>query len=308
MTVGAAAITIFHRPGDPDRFAAWLDGYLGTARRAAGYVTARQSIQGGDQLDRAVEVSFENSALLDAWLDGTPRRTVLAEGATQGFGRSASDLILAPGELPPGNAGVFLHPVAPGKDVEFIAAQRDLTSVSSTFPGYEGTALFPADDSGRWMSVLRFRTAGQLADWILSSQRREALPRLRGELSHDFAELPRSAPFGSTVRVADGQARITPAWKSAMLVVLCLYPTVILLSKSLSPVLSRVGIGQAASIFIGNVVSVAALQWVLVPAASRPFRRWLDPIDGASRRISLVGAGVVVFGYAVLLLVFILVY
>jgi antibiotic biosynthesis monooxygenase (ABM) superfamily enzyme len=304
MTVGAAAITIFHPPGDPDRFGAWLDGYLGTARRAPGYATARRSVAGGDQLDRAVEVSFDNSESLDAWLDSAPRRTVLAEGAAAGFGRSASDLILAPEELPPGNAGVFLHRVAPGKDADFIDAQRDLTHVTAAFPGYEGTALFPADGSGQWMSVLRFRTAGQLAGWIRSNQRRQALPRLREELTHDFAELPRSAPFGSTVRVTDGQARITPAWKSAMLVVLCLYPTVILLSKSLSPALSRIGISQAAGIFVGNVVSVAALQWVLVPAASRPFRRWLDPIDGAARRISLAGAAVVVIGYAVLLLVF----
>ncbi len=126
-------------------------------------------------------------------------------------------------------------------------------------------------------------------------------------MTHDFAELPRSAPFGSTVRVADGQAKITPAWKSALLVVLCLYPTVILLSKSLSPALSRIGIGQAAAIFVGNVISVALLQWVLVPAASRPFRRWLDPIDGASTRISLAGAAVVVVGYGILLLVFTLI-
>lgn len=307
MTVGAAAITIFHPPGNPDRFGGWLEGYLAAARQAPGYLNARQSVHGGDQLDWAVEVSFDDSESLDAWLDSAPRRTILADGVAQGFGRSASDLVLAPGELPPANAGVFLHPVASGKDAEFIGAQRDLTMVSSTFPGYEGTALFPADHSGQWMSVLRFRTAEQLAAWIRSGERRRALPRLRDELTRDFAELPRSAPFGSTVRVADGKARITPAWKSAMLVVLCLYPTVILLSKSLSPALSRAGINQAAAIFVGNVISVALLQWVLVPAASRPFRRWLDPIDGAPRNISLAGAAVVVLGYAVLLLIFALI-
>jgi hypothetical protein len=157
---------------------------------------------------------------------------------------------------------------------------------------------------GQWMSVLRFRTAGQLTGWIRSRERLEALPRLRGELTGDFAELSRSAPFGSTVRVADGQARITPAWKSAMLVVLCLYPTVILLSKSLAPALSHLGINQPLAVFVANVVSVVLLQWVLVPAASLPFRRWLDPIDGAPARISLAGAAVLVVGYAALLLVF----
>ncbi len=304
MTVGATAITIFHPPADPDRFGGWIEGYLALARQTPGYVTARQSVGGGGQLDWAIELSFDDSELLDAWLDSQQRRAILAEGAAQGFGPSACDLVLVPGELPPANTGVFLHSVAPGNDVEFVGAQRDLTTISSTFAGYEGTALFPADRSGQWMSVLRFRTAGHLTAWIRSRERRQALPSLRDELTQDFTELSRSAPFGSTVRVADGQAKITPAWKTAMLVVLCLYPTVILLSKLLSPALNRVGMGQAAGIFVGNVISVALLQWVFVPAASRPFRRWLDPIDGASTRISLAGAAMVVVGYGVLLLVF----
>ncbi|RUP05676.1 MAG: antibiotic biosynthesis monooxygenase [Mycobacterium sp.] len=304
MTVGASAISLFHPPGDPDRFGGWLEDYLAVARRTPGYATARQSVPGVAELDWAVEVSFDDTETLDAWLDSTPRRRLLAAGAAQGFGRCASDVVLAPGELPPGNAAVFLHRVAPGKDAEFVVAQRDLALVSATFAGYEGTALFPADAGGQWMSVLRFRGAGQLGAWMRSAERRQALPRLREELTHEFAELPRSAPFGSTVRVADGQAKITPAWKSAMLVVLCLYPTVILLSKTLSPALSRIGIGQAAAIFVGNVISVALLQWVLVPAASRPFRRWLDPIDGASIRTSLAGSAVVLAGYGLLLFIF----
>jgi antibiotic biosynthesis monooxygenase (ABM) superfamily enzyme len=306
MTV-TSAITIYHRPPDPEGFCRWSTEYIAAARQASGYVDARQSVDSGGELDWAVEVSFEREELLHAWLDSPQRQAVLAKGEAAGFWRSASDLILADCEPPPASAGVFLHSVAPGKDVEFIAAQRDLTSVSSSFPGYVGTALFPADSSGQWMSVLRFRTAGQLAGWIRSAERHQTLPRLRDELTRDFAELPRSAPFGSTVRVADGQTKITPAWKSAMLVVLCLYPTVVLLSKWLAPALGRLGIEQAPAIFVGNVISVVLLQWVLVPAASLPFRRWLDPIDGASSRISLVGASVIAGGYVALLLLFTLV-
>ncbi|OBA82916.1 hypothetical protein A9W99_10095 [Mycobacterium sp. 1164966.3] len=300
-------MTLFHPPSDPQLFDRWVTGYLASARHCVGHVSARQSVQNGGQLDWAVEVSFDSAELLDAWLDSDERQALLVDGQAQGCWRSAADLILARGELPPANTGVFLHSVTPGKESEFISAQSDLTNVSSGFPGYQGTALFPADSSGQWMSVLRFRTAGQLTGWIGSRERREALPRLRGELTRDFAELSRSAPFGSTVRVADGQTRITPAWKTAMLVVLCLYPTVILLSKSLAPALSHAGVGQALAVFIGNVISVVLLQWVLVPAASRPFRRWLDPIDGTSARISVAGAAVLAVAYAALVLIFTLV-
>lgn len=301
---GATAITIFHPPSDTERFGRWVKKYLDSARHTFGYVSERESVRASADLDWAIEVSFDSTKTLDAWLDSSQRQDLLADGEEQGFWRRESDLILIRGESPPNNAAVFLHSVAPGKEAEFVAAQDDLTASGASFTGYEGTALFPADSSGEWMSVLRFRTAHQLMSWIGSPERQQVLPRLRGELTRDFAELPRSAPFGSTVRVAGGTTRITPGWKSAMLVVLCLYPTVMLLTKWLAPALSRLGVVTAISVFVGNVVSVALLQWVLVPTASRPFRRWLDPIDGAPARISLAGATAIGAGYALLMTLF----
>lgn len=307
MSAGAAAITIFHPPSNPERFSRWVAEYQACACHSLGYVSARESVQGSGQLDWAVEVAFDSADLLDAWLDSPERQAVLSDGEAYGYWRCASDLILAEGEPPPGNVGVFLHSVAVGKESEFVAAQCDLTRSSSAFPGYQGTAVFPADSLGQWMSVLRFRTPHQLTRWVGSRERQEALPRLRGELTCDFAELPRSAPFGSTIRVADGQTKITPGWKTAMLVLLCLYPTVMVLSKSLSPVLGDHGVQQSLSVFVGNVISIALLQWVLVPFVSRPFRRWLDPIDGASARIGLAGATMIAIAYAALLVLFLLI-
>ncbi|OBA62691.1 hypothetical protein A5647_07045 [Mycobacterium sp. 1100029.7] len=297
-------MTLFHPPSDPARFRHWVASYLASARHSPGHVSARESVQGNKPLDWAVEVAFSTSDLLESWLDSAERRAVLGEGESQGWWRCASDLVVTAGEPPAANVGVFLHSVAPGKEAEFVTAQSELTRSSSHFPGYEGTAVFPADSTGQWMSVLRFRSPDQLAAWMRSRERRDALPRLRGELTRDFSELARSAPFGSTIRVADGQTRITPGWKTAMLVLLCLYPTVTLLSHYLSPALDHVGVRAPVSMFLGNVISIVALQWVLVPAVSRPFRRWLDPIDGAPARISIAGAAAVLIGYAALLVVF----
>ena len=304
MSAGASAITIFHPPSNPERFSRWVAAYEACARHSLGYVSARESVQGTGRLDWAVEVAFDSADRLDAWLDGRERQAVLSDGEAQGYWRCASDVILVKGEPPPGNVGVFLHSVAPGSESEFIAAQGDLTRSSSALPGYEGTAVFPADSAGQWMSVLRFRAPQQLTRWVGSRERHEALPHLRGKLTRDFAELPHSAPFGSTIRVDQGHTRITPGWKTAMLVLLCLYPTVMLLSMWLSPVLKHLGVGQSLSVFIGNVISIALLQWVLVPAVSRPFRRWLDPIDGASGRISLAGATAIAIAYGALLVIF----
>jgi len=77
MTVGATAITIFHPPADPEGFGRWVAGYLASARHTSGYVSARKSVQGGRQLDWAVEVSFEGAERLDAWLDSAERQRAL---------------------------------------------------------------------------------------------------------------------------------------------------------------------------------------------------------------------------------------
>jgi hypothetical protein len=89
-----------------------------------------------------------------------------------------------------------------------------------------------------------------------------------------------------------------------MLVLLALYPTVMLLSRFLGPVLADLGAGPWLSMWLSQIVSVGLLTWVLMPAVTGWFRRWLDPVDGAGVRVSLIGAGVIVIGYALTLTLF----
>ena len=70
---------------------------------------------------------------------------------------------------------------------------------------------------------------------------------------------------------------MTPNWKSAMLVLLVLYPTVMVLSRFFGPILDRVGAEPWLALWVSQIVSVSALQWWLMPTVTRPFRNWLDP-------------------------------
>ncbi len=89
-----------------------------------------------------------------------------------------------------------------------------------------------------------------------------------------------------------------------MLVLLVLYPTVMTLSRFLGPVLKDMGAEPWLSLWLSQIVSVAVLTFVLMPLATRLFTRWLDPIDGASVRVSALGATVVVAVYAATLWLF----
>jgi antibiotic biosynthesis monooxygenase (ABM) superfamily enzyme len=182
--------------------------------------------------------------------------------------------------------------------------QVRLSAAAVTSPGYEGTVLIPADQQGEWLSIVRFRTGPHLSQWLRSAQRTDALAGLRSTLSKDFSTISNTTPFGTTVRIEDGRTLMTPNWKSVMLVLLVLYPTVMLLSRFLGPVVDSAGAAPWLGLWISQVVSVGAMQWWLMPAVSRPFRKWLDPVDGAGVRVSLTGAVVILVLYALTFTVF----
>ncbi|MGQ4598679.1 antibiotic biosynthesis monooxygenase [Nocardia sp. R6R-6] len=304
MNSAATAISLFHRPTDEVDFRAWLDRIAEIAQTAEGFVDAAVAVSEYPQLEPGFSVTFRSEQLLHDFLDSAERARLLGAGESLGFRRKSSDLIILAGGSPTPGIGVFRHRVARGKEAEFAATEARLVAASSEFPGFEGAALFPSDARGRWLSVLRFRTGTQLSDWMRSQERAAALPELRSQLTEDFTVDAHTTPFGSTVRTVDGETRMTPTWKTAMLVLLVLYPTVMTLSRFLGPVLDRFGAQPWLAMWLSQIVSVGLMSYFLSPAVAAWFRRWLDPIDGASRRASAAGAAVVVVLYALTLLLF----
>lgn len=300
---GFTAVTIFHPVPDAAGFDGWLAELRASAASAEGFVSSSASIHDA-VLDWAMAVTFSGEDLLHRWLDGSARRAVLSDGESHGFWCRTTDLILADGVDSPPGVSAFRHDVASGKESEFRSVQDRLAAASSTFAGYQGTVLFPPDTGDEWMSILRFRTADQLAAWLRSPERDRALPGLRSSLTRGFSAVSQTTPFATTVRVQNGRTLMTPNWKSAMLVLLVLYPTVMVLSRFFGPTLDRLGAEPWLALWVSQIVSVSALQWWLMPAVTRPFRRWLDPVDGASVRISAIGGVLVVVLYAVTLSVF----
>jgi antibiotic biosynthesis monooxygenase (ABM) superfamily enzyme len=307
----ATAITIVHRPirsdgrdPNPEGFDEWVLELRSVARTAPGFEESQVSVHADERLDYALAATFRTERQLNDWLDGRARAAVMAEGATLGFHRASSDLVIIEGELTPPGVAVFRHGVAAGRDADFVAAQGDLTGVSSGFPGYEGTVVFPAGVSGEWTSLIRFRTERLLGEWLKSNQRQKSLSSLRSTLVRDFSTASHTTPFGTTVRIENGKTELTPSWKSAMLVLMVLYPTVMLLTRFLAPQLDRLGGEPWLVMWLSEVASVSALQWLLMPFAAKRMRRWLDPVDGAGLAVTLRGAAVVGAVYVVTLTVF----
>jgi uncharacterized protein len=303
--VSVTSITVFHPVGDVGGFDAWLPELIASARGAAGHSGAAAGVHDAPHFDWAVAVTFDTEDQLHAWLDGAGRARVLADGEARGYWRSTTDFVVVDGQAAPPGVSAFRHSVAGGKEADFLAIQKELTNASAGFPGFEGTSLFPPNTRGEWLSLVRFRTQGQLARWLQSRERDEVLGELRSSLTKEFAPVSSTTPFATTVRTTDsGRTVMTPDWKSAMMVLLVLYPTVMILSRFFGPVLDGLGAQPWLALWISQVISVSLMQWWFMPWASRPFRRWLDPIDGADPRISTRGAVVVLACYVVTLAVF----
>ncbi len=306
MTGPATAISVFHPGPDPRQLQQRSTDLAAAASTAPGFLYQRMSVDDSPLLDPAQAVTFETRESLHAWLDSDVHRKVMADSRCHNIFTACPDVVVGADLSPPTGVGVFEHSVADGQGSSFLSTQQSLVRLSAAFPGYEGACLLgpPGGNGNDWLSVLRFRTDQHLQAWMDSSERRDALPALRSGLTSEFSVVTHSTPFGSILRVQDGATRVTPDWKTAMLVLLVLYPTVMTLSRFLGPVLSRAGAEPWLAMWLSQIVSVAAMTWFLMPLVTRWFRRWLDPVDGAGVRVSAAGAAIVALGYVAFLTLF----
>lgn len=302
----ATGVVLLH-PVDEAALQHWRDRATTAVESMPGFRALRIAVSEGD-LHPAVAVTFDTVEQLHACLDSAEWAAALADGGGSGVLRASADLLIVDGHrLPPGTAA-FRHDVIDTETIDFVATQMQIVNATAEFPGYVATVLLPpAPDAGirAWTSILIFRTDDQLTAWATSDERVRHVSQLRTHLRRDFDTLSVDAPFASILRIDHGRPRLTPRWKTAMVILLVLYPTVMTLSRFLGPVLSdNIGTPPWLTMWLSQIASVAILTYALMPLATRAFSRWLDPIEGSGFRVSALGALAVVAGYAATLLLF----
>ena len=96
--------------------------------------------------------------------------------------------------------------------------------------------------------------------------------------------------FPGWVRIDPETGKGPPDWKTALLVLLGLYPIVVLELLYLNPLLG--GLAPALGIFIGNVLSVAATSFLTMPFCVRKFDWWLFPDRKPYDRATAIGLAI----------------
>ncbi|CAN5159344.1 antibiotic biosynthesis monooxygenase [soil metagenome] len=292
----ATGVVLLHA-APPDRLQFWRAQVADAAGAMPGFVSLRLSSTGGS-LANAAAITFDTAEHLHDWLD-SPGFDAAFSGDIL---RKSSVLLLVDGDrLPPGTA-VFRHDVIPARTQEFVATEQEIAAATATFPGFDSLILLPPlPGEQQWVSILKLHTDEQLSAWLTSEVRAQRVPQLRSHLVKDFTI---DAPFGSILRIEDGRPRVTPKWRTAMLILLVLYPTAMTVTHVVAPWWNGLGAHPWLSTWLTQILCVAAMTYALMPQATRRFARWLDPVEGASLRVSVVGTLVVLAVYAVCLSIF----
>jgi hypothetical protein len=288
---GPATVVIGQRlkPGHTAEYRRWQDEVNTAAARFPGYLGTEATGPDDEQGDSTVIYRFDSPEHLNDWLSSTTRDRLIGLGDHL-FETSATQQVLVGGSDNSKLATVVVsHPVRPEDEADFLHWHRKLADAERQFPGFVGAELFRpvAGAQQDWTAVYRFASHDDLDRWLTSDVRKNLL--LEGDRFRDFQLRKITNSFGSWFSFGDdGAAASTPSWKTALSVLVGLYPTVVLLTLALSELWR--GAPLWGSLLVGNILSVALLTWVVMPAVTRALRFWLTP-DAYARqpRTDLLG-------------------
>ena len=298
------------REGMAEEFSCWQSTISAAAAEFPGFIT--QSVLPPNpplQVDWVIQQRFANVEAASAWLRSERRMRLLEAGQTMLAGPDDVHVVRDNGSglRPAPVSAVISSRVRPGQEAAFRAWEQRIATAQAQSPGFQGYRFEPPipgvqDD---WLAILRFDSERNLQTWLDSPERKSLLKEAAPFLEEFHARVVRTG-FEQWFVSTEDAASAPAAWKQNMIVLLLLYPVVFLFGIWVqTPVL--MGMAKLPfwlALFIGNVVSVVLLNW-LVPLASRGFGWWLSPVrDGTGRRISLAGAALVIILYAVCLFLF----
>ena len=244
--MNAMAVTSFERAADAVLFDDWFCHVRTAVETASGFVALAASISRDAPLDWAVAATFKCEDQLHRWLDGAAWKHLVRCAAALGFIRLSSDVVFVDGAVAPTGVAIVASDVSSGMETDFHAAHIKLTGSSDGIS--PATRALPSSEPG---GIGKMAVAHPISDrWTTvglvpaSPQRREVLPPVRWTLTRDFFVLAQTTPFGTTVRAVDGKVAMTPRWKSAMLLLMVIYPLGMLLSRFVAPVIAGLGVGN----------------------------------------------------------------
>ncbi len=269
------------RAGQDRAFAEWKARHDTVIGKFTGFVSSDiipPTHAGGDEW--TIILNFESKDDLAAWQKSPERAAVVAEGMPLFEGGSLGEIVQIGdgGGQPESNVTeIIFSKVKAGREDAYREWTTRIQAAQAKYPGYCGMYLQPPQEKGGlWTTILRFDSEVHLEAWMNAAERKQLLLESKAFIEHEaLSRLATSFPGWVPLDPMTGKG--PPNWKTALLVLLGLFPVVMLELRFFNPVLAGWGLNSSFATFVGNSVSVAATSFLTMPLAVRGFGWWLFP-------------------------------
>ena len=283
------------RPGREREFSLWQDRYREVVSRHTGLLSSELNLPGPESRTWSIRLVFDCAESLGSWLSSPERTELLSKVAPLAASGMTTRLSPESGSSL-GVTEAFFTRVRPERQREYQLWQIKIHQVQTTFPGYRGMVFQPpVKGQNDWTTLLSFDTVEHLEAWLVSEEREQLLKELA-----NYADAVRQwrvpSSFPGWIPPAPADAEQPANWKSAMLVVVGLFPLVMLQMKYLNPWLLE-ALPLSPGTMLANILSVSLISYLTMPLCIRLFRWWLYPERDKSRRVSAAGTLVVLSIY-----------
>ena len=291
------------RPGEGNAFAAWQARHNTVLGRFPGFISS-DIIPPAQPEDNewTIVLNFRSQDELTAWQRSSQRVEIVGEALPLFEGGNLGEVAQPDrsGELPGSNVTeVILSKVRSGMDDLYRVWAVKIQAAQAKYPGYRGMYLQPpAEKDGFWTTIIRYDSAEHLEGWMAAPERVELLKESQAFIEHEqLMRLATSFPGWVPINPLTGKG--PPNWKTALLVVLGLFPIVMLEMRFLSPILASLGLHASLATFISNSISVAGTTFVTMPLFIRWFGWWLFTEKKAPNWVAPTGLALLAVLFAI---------
>ena len=288
------------RSGSEAAFAAWKGRHDAVIAKFPGYISS--DIMPPDEHSDmwTVILNFKSDPELRTWQQSKERAALVGELlplVTGGdFGEVMKKETAEAGQPGTSVTQVILSQVRPGMEDAYREWSARIQQAQSQYPGYRGMYLQPpASDGGHWTTLLRFDTTEHLEGWLVAPERAKLLEESKAFIEkEELMRLATSFPGWVPINPLTGKG--PPDWKTALLVLLGLYPIVVIELRFLNPLLR--GLNSSLATFIGNGISVAGTTFITMPLFVRAFGWWLFVDKNSPKQTTPAGLAILTVLFA----------
>jgi antibiotic biosynthesis monooxygenase (ABM) superfamily enzyme len=262
--------------GHEEEFGDWYRRIRETASRYPGFVDSEVQPPNLSHPGEWVTVySFDTADLLESWLLSDDRAGLMEEVEPFLDGEPSEQRIAGMRKASEPVTLVLSQRIAPRDREEFLALHEDVVDRLRRFQGFLGSELLPPVEGVQddLVIVASFSSRTDLDRWLESDSRREWLDMI-GQLVEGERTLTVVGGFGGWFPAQATQSRGPKRWKQAVAVFIALFPTVLVITLVRGSVAPDMNVVLA--VFVGNVLGILMLTYVLMPPLTRLLRGWLS--------------------------------